>query len=91
MSEQQTTESTKKARPLVGVVVSHKMQKTVTVLVERQIQHGVYGKFIRRSTKFHAHDELGAREGDTVTITSCRPISKTKSYQVTEIVRRAGE
>jgi small subunit ribosomal protein S17 len=51
----------------------------------------VYGKYIRRSTKFHAHDELGAREGDTVTITSCRPISKTKSYAVTEIVRRAGE
>ncbi|GMU43419.1 MAG: 30S ribosomal protein S17 [Xanthomonadales bacterium PRO6] len=90
MSEQQT-ESTKKARPLVGVVVSDKMQKTVTVLVERQIRHGVYGKYIRRSTKFHAHDELGARAGDTVTITSCRPISKTKSYMVTEIVRRAGE
>jgi small subunit ribosomal protein S17 len=90
MSEQQT-ENTKKARPLVGVVVSDKMTKTVTVLVERQVQHGVYGKYIRRSTKFHAHDELGAREGDTVTITSCRPISKTKSYAVTEIVRRAGE
>ncbi|MFO1493947.1 MAG: 30S ribosomal protein S17 [Lysobacterales bacterium] len=90
MSEQQT-ENTKKARPLVGVVVSDKMQKTVTVLVERQVKHGVYGKYIRRSTKFHAHDELGAREGDTVTIVSCRPLSKTKSYTVTEIVRRAGE
>jgi small subunit ribosomal protein S17 len=90
MSEQQA-EITKKARPLVGVVVSDKMQKTVTVLVERQVRHGVYGKYIRRSTKFHAHDELGAREGDTVTINSCRPISKTKSYSVTEIVRRAGE
>ena len=90
MSEQQT-ENTKKARPLVGVVVSDKMQKTVTVLVERQVKHGVYGKYIRRSTKFHAHDELGAREGDTVTIVSCRPLSKTKSYMVTEIVRRAGE
>jgi small subunit ribosomal protein S17 len=90
MSEQQTV-SNKKARPLVGVVVSDKMQKTVTVMIERQVRHGVYGKYIRRSTKFHAHDDLGAKQGDTVSITSCRPISKTKSYTVTEIVRRAGE
>jgi small subunit ribosomal protein S17 len=90
MSEQQQ-EAKKKARPLVGLVVSDKMQKTVTVLVERQVQHSVYGKYIRRSTRFHAHNELGAREGDTVQITSCRPMSKTKSYLVTEIVRRAGE
>ncbi len=90
MSEQQI-ENSKKARPLVGVVVSDKMLKTVTVMIERQVRHGVYGKYIRRSTKFHAHDELGAKQGDTVSITSCRPISKTKSYTVVEIVRRAGE
>jgi small subunit ribosomal protein S17 len=89
MSEQQ--QAKKKARPLVGVVVSDKMQKTVTVLVERQVQHPLYGKYIRRSTRFHAHDELGAREGDIVQIASCRPMSKTKSYLVTQIVRRAGE
>ena len=81
MSEQQTVNS-KKARPLVGVVVSDKMLKTVTVMIERQVRHGVYGKYIRRSTKFHAHDELGAKQGDTVSITSCRPVSKTKSYTV---------
>lgn len=88
MSEQKT--ESKKARPLTGVVVSDKMQKTVTVLVERQVQHPVYGKFIKRSTKFHAHDELGAKQGDTVTIVSCRPLSKTKSYVVQSIVERAG-
>jgi small subunit ribosomal protein S17 len=76
-------------RSLVGRVVSDKMNKTRTVLIERQVQHGVYGKYLRRSTKVHAHDEANAsREGDYVRITECRPLSKTKSWTISEIVSR---
>lgn len=79
----------KATRSLVGRVVSDKMNKTRTVLIERQVQHGVYGKFLRRSTKVHAHDEANAsREGDYVRITECRPLSKTKSWTIAEIVSR---
>ncbi len=80
------------ARSLQGRVVSNKMNHTVTVLIERQIQHGVYGKILRRSTKLHAHDESGScREGDLVRIVECRPISKTKHHRVVEVLQRAGE
>lgn len=73
-----------------GRVISNKMQKTVTVLLERQVQHPLYGKIIRRSTKVHAHDEAGeCREGDVVRIEECRPLSKTKSWRVVKIVTRA--
>ena len=72
-----------------GRVVSDKMNKTVTVLIERQVQHGLYGKFIRRSTKVHAHDEMSCKEGDLVRIVECRPISKTKNWKVVEVVSRA--
>ena len=66
------------------------MDKTVTVLVERQVQHPLYGKYIKRSTKVHAHDEDNAcNEGDTVMIAEGRPISKHKSWRVVEIVERA--
>jgi small subunit ribosomal protein S17 len=76
--------------PTVGRVVSAKMQKSVTVVVERLVRHAVYGKFIRRTTKVMAHDEEGtAREGDTVAIVECRPISKRKAWRVVEIVQRA--
>lgn len=77
------------ARSLVGRVVSDKMNKTRTVLIERQVQHGMYGKYLRRSTKLHAHDEANtSREGDYVRITECRPLSKTKSWTIAEIVSR---
>ena len=77
-------------RTVEGRVVSNKMQKTVTVLVERQVQHALYGKIIRRSTKVHAHDETGdCHEGDVVRISECRPMSKTKNWRVVEVVTRA--
>jgi len=82
----------KNTRTLVGRVVSDKRNKTVTVLVERLVKHELYGKYIRRSTKLHAHDEENAcREGDVVRVSECRPLSKTKNWQVVEIVTRAGE
>jgi small subunit ribosomal protein S17 len=83
----------KTVRKVVGRVVSNKMEKSVTVAVERLIKHPVYGKFIRRTTKIVAHDEDNAcREGDTVAIAECRPISKRKSWRVVEIVNKpAGE
>ncbi len=84
------TETTKSPRTVEGRVVSNKMQKTVTVLLERSVKHGMYGKYGRLSTKVHAHDENGeCREGDLVRIAECRPLSKTKNWKVVEIVERA--
>jgi small subunit ribosomal protein S17 len=77
-------------RRLSGRVVSDAMDKTITVLVERRVQHPLYGKFIRRSTKVHAHDEENAcGRGDWVTVEQCRPLSKTKSWRLVEIVEKA--
>ena len=77
-------------RPTIGRVVSNKMQKSVVVSIERLVRHPAYGKFIRRTTTIMAHDEEGTcREGDTVAIVECRPISKRKSWRVVEIVARA--
>ena len=77
---------------LQGRVVGDKMNKTVTVLLERQVQHPLYGKIIRRSTKVHAHDENGqCKEGDVVRIAECRPLSKTKNWRVVEVVTRAAQ
>ncbi|HVP33831.1 MAG TPA: 30S ribosomal protein S17 [Steroidobacteraceae bacterium] len=85
-------EQSKAQRTVEGRVVSNKMQKTVTVLLERQVAHPLYGKIVRRSTKVHAHDEKGeCKEGDTVRITECRPLSKTKNWRVVEIVARAAQ
>lgn len=85
-------DATRNARTLEGRVTSSKMSRTVTVLVDRQEQHGLYGKLLRRSTKLHAHDEKGeCREGDRVRIAECRPMSKTKHHRVVEIVTRAAE
>ena len=82
----------KKLRTVEGRVVSNKMDKTVTVLVERQVQHALYGKYIRRSTKLHAHDADNACQmGDTVRVAECAPLSKTKNWRVVEIVERAAE
>jgi small subunit ribosomal protein S17 len=79
-------------RTVEGRVVSNKMDKTVTVLVERQVKHALYGKYIKRSTKLHAHDEANAcKEGDVVRVTECRPLSKTKNWRVVEVVTRAAE
>jgi len=83
------TSNSTASRRTVGRVVSNKMQKSVTVSVERLVRHPVYGKFIRRTTKVMAHDEEGCREGDTVAIVECRPISKRKAWRVVEILARA--
>lgn len=78
------------SRAMTGVVKSNKADKTICVHVERRIKHPVYGKFIRRSTKLHAHDEGNdCREGDVVTIVETRPISKTKAWRLERIVERA--
>ncbi len=87
MSEVQQKDATKIERTLSGRVVSDKMDKTITVKVERLVKHPVYGKFIRRSTKFHVHDENNsAKAGDTVIIRESRPHSKTKSWDLVRIV-----
>ena len=84
--------SDKTVRTLTGKVVSDKMDKSIVVLIERQVQHPLYGKLIRRSTKLHAHDENNtAKAGDVVTIKESRPISKTKSWTLVEIVEAAAE
>lgn len=84
------TESVQQIRTIQGKVISDKMDKTITVLVERQVKHPLYGKFMRRSTKLHAHDESNeCREGDIVNITSCRPMSKTKTWSLVEVIDRA--
>jgi small subunit ribosomal protein S17 len=76
-------------RTLTGRVVSDKMEKSAVVLVERRVRHPLYGKYIRRSTKLHIHDENNeCREGDTVTIRECRPIARTKSWQLLKVVER---
>ncbi len=77
-------------RSVTGRVVSNKMDKSITVLVERKVKHPLYGKYIRRSTKLHAHDaDNSCNEGDLVTIAQCRPVSKSKSWTLVEIVEKA--
>ncbi len=81
------SDNAEKVRTITGRVVSNKMDKTVTVLVERLVKHPIYGKYIRRSTKLFAHDENNVcNEGDVVTITSCRPYSKNKSFKLVDVV-----
>ena len=76
------SENATKLRTITGRVVSNKMDKTITVLVERVVKHPVYGKYIKRSTKMMAHDEQNVcMEGDMVAITSCRPLSKNKTFK----------
>ena len=83
-------EQAKTVRTITGRVVSNKMDKTITILVERLVRHPLYGKFIKRSTKLHAHDEANeCHEGDLVTITECRPISKSKFFKLVKIVERS--
>ena len=81
------SETNQTIRTVTGKVISDKMDKTATVLIERKVKHPVYGKYIRRSTKLHIHDENNAcREGDLVTIQECRPYSRTKSWKLVEVV-----
>ena len=80
------TVEAKGQRTLTGRVVSTKMKKTIAVEIERLVRHGMYGKFIRRTTKLLAHDEEGkTREGDTVVIVPCRPMSRHKSWKVSSV------
>ncbi len=80
----------KVVRSVTGRVVSDKMDKTVTVLVERSVKHPLYGKIVRRSNKFHAHDETNeCKEGDLVTIVEGRPMSRTKTWSVSKILEKA--
>lgn len=84
------SEENKNNRTLEGRVVSSAMDKTVTVLVERRVKHPLYGKFMRRSTKVHAHDETNScSEGDLVRVEQCRPLSKTKTWRLLEIIEKA--
>lgn len=79
-----------KPRTLTGRVISGRMDKTVTVLIERRIKHPIYKKYVRRSTKLHVHDEENTcQEGDVVSIEPCRPLSKTKAWRLYEILERA--
>jgi small subunit ribosomal protein S17 len=80
----------KLANTVVGRVVSNKMDKTITVTVERKVKHPLYGKYIRRTTRLHAHDEANeCNEGDVVMIQECRPLSKSKFWTLVKIVERA--
>jgi len=84
------TTDNKILRTKQGVVVSDKMDKTVTVLIERKEKHPIYGKYIKRSSKIHAHDEMNSyKMGDNVKITETRPYSKTKSWKVVGLVNAA--
>jgi len=81
---------TKTTRTLTGKVVSDRMRKTVTVLVERRVTHPMYGKIVTRSKKYHAHDEKSEyHQGDVVLIEECRPISRTKAWRVAKLVEKA--
>jgi small subunit ribosomal protein S17 len=83
------SEQSKMTRTLTGRVVSDKMNKTVTVLVERRVKHPVIGKIIRLSKKYHAHDENNEfHDGDLVMIEECRPLSKTKTWRVTSLIEK---
>lgn len=84
-----TTER-KRRKTRIGVVSSSKMAKTITVAVERKVKHPIYGKFVKKTTKFHAHDEANtAGIGDTVRIMETRPLSKTKRWRLVEIIEKA--
>ncbi len=82
--------SEKNTRTLQGKVISNKMDKSITVAIERHVKHPIYGKFITRTTKLHVHDEANVcKEGDIVTIRECRPLSKTKSWTLVAVVESA--
>jgi small subunit ribosomal protein S17 len=85
----QMSDQEKSIRTISGVVTSNKGDKTITVKVTRQVKHPLYGKVIKRSTNFHAHDENNAcSEGDVVSLVSCRPVSKSKTWKLHEIIEK---
>ena len=87
MSEEAQVADVKVAHTMQGVVISDKMDKTITVMTERKVRHPIYGKYIRRSTKYHVHDEENVcKTGDVVIFHECRPLSKTKSWSLIEVV-----
>ena len=87
-----SAENTSLRRTAIGIVVSDKMDKSITVMVERKVKHPLYGKFVRRSNKLHCHDEENAcRIGDTVQVEECRPLSKTKTWKLLRVVEASGE
>ena len=87
-----STENNKLQRTVVGRVLSNKMQQSATVVVERRVKHPVYGKYVRRSKKYHVHDADNALNiGDLVQIKECRPISKTKSWTLDKVLEAASE
>lgn len=87
MTEQNTAK-----RTVSGRVVSNRMDKTVTIAVERLVRHPLYGKYIRRTTKLHAHDEDNRCQlGDWVAVEECRPLSKIKSWRLVKVIERAAE
>jgi len=84
------SEDTSSNRTLQGRVISDKMNKSITVMIDRQVKHPLYGKFIRRSTKVHAHDEANeCGIGDVVIIEQCRPLSKSKSWRLVKVLEKA--
>ena len=90
MSDSKTISDAKLKRTLTGTVTSDKMDKTVTVLVERKVKHPLLGKVIRVSKKYHAHDEENQfHVGDVVTIEECRPLAKTKTWRVAKLLEKA--
>ncbi len=85
MSNQDST-----VRTIVGRVISNKMDKSITVLVERKVAHPLYGKYVKRTKKYHAHDEANScQEGDLVSISECRPLSKTKFWTLVSVLEKA--
>ena len=88
MSEM-VSEKTKVSHAMTGRVVSNKMDKSITVLIERSVRHPLYNKYIKRSSKMHAHDECNeCNEGDLVQIQQCRPLSKTKSWRLVKVIEK---
>ena len=86
------SENVTRLRTITGKVVSNKLDKTITVLVERVVKHPVYGKYIKRSSKMMAHDEENVcSEGDVVAITSCRPLSKNKTFKLVQVLENANK
>ena len=92
MTETEQKPAAKSAKTLTGTVVSNKMDKTISVEVERLIKHPTYGKYVRRTTKLLAHDENGeGREGDVVDIAECRRLSSRKAWRLVRVVKRADQ
>lgn len=83
-------QETSASRTVTGRVISSKMDKSITLLVDRTVSHPVYGKYVRRTTKLHAHDENNVcKEGDLVSVEQCRPLSKTKSWRLVKVIEKA--